>query len=198
MPTEAALLPELYLSTSERSSSALAEVPTRRKSFWQALMTQSVSRSGPAWSRRSQPRPALLPARLLVLHVLRPRLDRVHRLGTSRLPTLAHGRADLHGGGGEPPGALAGEAAVADAGRGRRGGGRRPELLLLPLELTPRPADRGHQAGDQRGETRASTCLLSGAATARPFTVRSHSMPSTTSLPVSSDPATPVRGDGQR
>ena len=41
MPTA---LPCAFLqpSTSERSSSALAEVPTRAKSFWQALITQLV------------------------------------------------------------------------------------------------------------------------------------------------------------
>ena len=138
----------------------------------------------------------------------RPRLDRVHRVleqpGDERVVDVGDD-ADLDGGGGEPdvgaraPTRRAKPPAVAAAdGRGGRRGGRRRGGAAADCYLkscSPRPAGPRPPAPAttpaKRARLRDPSVRLPAAA--RLFAVRSHSVPSTTSLPVSFDPATPVR-----
>ena len=58
-------LPAAFLqpSRSDRSTSALAEVPTRAKSFWQALITQLVVAFGFSWLSQKSTAPGARQAR---------------------------------------------------------------------------------------------------------------------------------------
>src|SRR5258708_27604901 len=113
----AAFLPA---SMSERSSRALASVPTRAKSFWQALMTQFEVALGLSWESQKSIttlRPASPPAALTSLaHAFIAFTDFWNRPGTSGLLTSAM-RPTLMVGAGSPtalPGA--GPAGEADGG----------------------------------------------------------------------------------
>src|SRR5580658_5544712 len=83
----------LHVSMSDRSSSALAEVPTMAKSFWQAWITQLEVALGS--SRESQKstttlRPARPPLSLtIVAHALTAFTDFWNRPGTSEVFTSA-------------------------------------------------------------------------------------------------------------
>src|SRR5580700_6619329 len=88
-------LPAAFLqpSRSERSSSALAEVPTRAKSFWQALMTQLVVALGLSWESQKSTttlRPASPPLALRpAAHAWTAVTESLNSPGTSGLLTSA-------------------------------------------------------------------------------------------------------------
>ena len=180
----------LHPSMSARSSSALAEVPTRAKSFWQALMTQLVVALGSSLESQKSTttlRPASPPLALtsvaqaltaftdfwnspgtsgLFTSAIRPTLMVVAVSPTSVPGTVPAGEAD--GVADADDEAAADEVAGADDEAGCcycAAGGTAPR----------RQQDRGRRRRDQPGETRASPCPSSGAAAARPFAVRSHS-----------------------
>ncbi len=83
----------LQPSMSERSSSALAEVPTSAKSFWQALMTQMVVALGSSLESQKSTttlRPASPPLPLTMLaHALTALTDFWNRPGASDVLTSA-------------------------------------------------------------------------------------------------------------
>src|SRR5215469_8901854 len=92
MPTA---LPAAFLqpSRSDRSTSALAEVPTRAKSFWQALITQLVVAFGFSWLSQKSTctwRPSSPPVALTSLaQALTTFTESLNRPGTSGLLTSA-------------------------------------------------------------------------------------------------------------
>src|ERR1700722_8299058 len=83
----------LQPSRSDRSSSALAEVPTRAKSFWQALITQLVVALGSSLESQKSPtplRPASPPLPLTMFaHALTALTDFWNSPGASEVSTSA-------------------------------------------------------------------------------------------------------------
>src|ERR1700733_2006214 len=125
MPTA---LPAEFLqpSMSDRSSSALAEVPTRAKSFWQALITQLVVAFGLSWPSQKSTctwRPSRPPAALTSFAQASTTFtESLNRPGTSGLftsaimPTLmVDAVIPMSEAGTVPVGAVDGEAADVEA-----------------------------------------------------------------------------------
>src|ERR1700722_20262676 len=204
----------LQPSRSARSTSALAEVPTRAKSFWQALITQAVVALGLSWlSQKSTCTwcPSRPPAALTSLaHALTTLTESLNRPGTSGvftsaiMPTLmVVAVIPMSEAGTVPVGAAEADceaaadvAADADVEAGVEEAGA---AVLLVLEEHPAAT---RTAAAMAAVSPAMRVLLR---VLRPVPPRPGTslltvtlVPSTTSLPARIDPATPVRAQPKR
>ena len=188
----------LQPSMSDRSSSALAEVPTRAKSFWQALITQLVVALGlscPSQKSTTTLRPASPPLALTpAAHALTAFTESLNSPGTSGLltsaimPTLmvvAVSPTSVPGAA-EPDAAADADDAVA--------AGALLLLLLLLEELHP-AASRTAATSAATTPPRRARLRICRPAPLRPgpSLLGLTSVPSTTASPVRFDPATPAR-----